>query len=148
MCILRNIMLILKGYVDNQKCLKMDCGHPQQIINIIYPLKVNWCNKITKEMRGKDGEPLGLVDSSNRLSWLSPSSRLSQLPKSAKPTPPPLLVEATAQAHERLSQLPWILNRFSFQIGFWHVSMWETFFIGCLRRDSMWETSRTCFLLE
>jgi hypothetical protein len=32
-------------------------GHRQQVINIIYTLKDNWCNKITKETRGKDGEP-------------------------------------------------------------------------------------------
>jgi hypothetical protein len=56
-CILHNIMHILKCYVNNQKCLKMDRGHRQQVINIIYTLKDNWCNKITKETRGKDGEP-------------------------------------------------------------------------------------------
>jgi hypothetical protein len=67
-----------KGCVDTQKCLEVDCGHHQQVMNIIYMLEVNWHIKIAKETRGEDGEPrepklvglppIGLADCESRLS--------------------------------------------------------------------------------
>jgi hypothetical protein len=93
-------------------------GHHEQIINIMDMLQVKRQDKITNETCGEDGEPPAsranqLSRLSSRLGRLPPSSRLSRVPKSAKPTGPAASPRGAELARKsRLSRSPCRLSRF------------------------------------